>query len=319
MTSVLDREISALFDLCIKINELKQSRNLGLSGKKVNPTIVSLNKYMKVFERTDAEEHRPYINTVYNKFRKEILKNESDKWIKNNQVYIQYGDNLSNTADFEKVKAIRVYISIFYFDAIKIKDEVETELEGLPANTHSSRNELLYPEFFTLHLYRIFRQCCDNKQERETLAKHVKSIESDLGISHDEQPDQTPSGTLGGGDGFGNILGALTKTLGNMKLPDMAMPSQGQQGSQSAGSGVPDNINTDDIGKMVNQVLSNPKVGQTINTIVSDFQNCNSMEQMLAKLMSKMNDPSLTEAISSTFAATASAATQPSLNDRKED
>jgi hypothetical protein len=295
MASILDKEISALIDLCIKINEIKQARNIGLS-KKVNPAIVSLNKYSKVFQRTEADEHKPFIHTVYNKFKKEILKNETDKWLRTNQVYIQYGDNITNAGDFEKVKSIRIYLSIFYLDAIKIKDEVEDELQGLPPNARNSRNELLYPDYFMLRVYRIFRESIDIKKDRDTLARHVKSIESDLGIEHDEQPDQTASGTFGNGDGLSNILNVLTKSMGNIKLPETSKSEKVED------------IKSEDIGKMVNQVLSNPKIGNTINNIVSDFQNCSSMDQMLGKLMSKLNDPSLTEAITSTFTGTAEGA-----------
>jgi hypothetical protein len=313
MANNLEKTFSSLLELCGNIDDVKQQRNLpGIGNRKVSPITVSLNKYRKVFEKTDALEHAPFVESIYRKFKKEILKGENEpKWLRNNSVVIQYGENLTNSNDYDKIKTIRVHLSIYFNDALRIRDEVEKELEGLPDDARSSRNELLFPDYFMLHWYRLCRNVVNDKDERRKLSEIVKSLESVLGVSHDEVPDQSAKPV----DPFGSIMSNLAKNFGGMKFAQDAFAgmTSGMGGSNGVNGDQTPSVNTEDIGKIVNNILQNPNISKTINSMVSDLNSCSSLDQMIGKLASKLNDPVLTDVITSSIAHTTNSASSASI------
>jgi hypothetical protein len=258
MTDLLDKSMNKLFKVVEDIQQAKDSASLSIKGiaRKINPIVKYFNNYKRVYNKTDASEHVSDIQAMFKRNRIAILRGDDDTWLKDRSVNLQYGDGLKETQD------VKIMLSSFYNSALQVKKLIEEQLEGLPQEAYEDKVELLYPDVFKLHLYRIISEAVSDEKDKATLKAIVKIIEKDLGIESESTPDTTPNFSLG------NLISEATKLA----------KSQGVVG---------DNIklpNENELTNMIGKLFNSPQLKETFGSILGDLQNVKSPDQLFGKI-----------------------------------
>jgi len=152
---VFDSEIKKFFDICVKI--LESHSKAFLTTTTDSHVLRNLQRYRTVYNMTSVETHIPYFQKLFRNYRDEILNVlREDKWLQEENVVIQFGEELEDE-DLRKRSAKRkIEISTIYKYAVQLRTTVEESLKGLPDSAHQNSQELIYPEIFLFHLSRIF-------------------------------------------------------------------------------------------------------------------------------------------------------------------
>lgn len=284
--AIFDKEINALFTNSKTIIKAKDATKLKISGPQVNPVMKCLNKYIKAYELSEPDDHKEYFLNIYKKYRVPILKGyKNDSWLRKNSIIVQFGEGLENVN-----KEIRIMLSSIYNTACQLRKDAETNLDGLPDEAYENCQELIYPDIFMLHLYRLFRESLPHDNEdRPKLNTLVVEIEKELGI---ESESQVQANASSGFSGIVNLVSSILPKLGIPELDMSKMPSEGE------------------ISSIFNNLLNNPQTQNTISSVLTNLSDCQDLSQMATKLLSGLNDPKLTEVITNTVETTVAGAIQ---------
>lgn len=268
---VFDKEIRALFEHLQNIIQTSDLNKLKVTGKSINPFMKYLKKYMTVYNRMKPVEHKDYFLNVFKENQGAILKQGNDAWLKENNISITFGSG-TQAAN----KEIRIALSSIYNIAVRLRNETEERLSGLPDSARENAHELNFCDIYLLHLYRLFRESADYEIDKTALTKIIKELENELGVESDAEVASS-TGTSALNDIINGLAGKMGVNIPSGSLPDMSSLLTGAQG-----------------------LLNNPKTKDAINSIVSGLQNSKNMEDVI-KTVSSSVDPSLFAEISQTF------------------
>ncbi len=257
-----EKNLGGFLTLSKTIIQSHERRNLKLSSKR-NPILSRLEKYIKTYDRTEVEEHIWCFDKIYSSNRPAILRGPArDNWLKNGNLVIQYGEEVDRVTD------IKIHVSSIYNTACKLRDDIEESLQGLPDVDESQ--ELLYPSLYLLHLYKIFFETA-GENDGEKLDEYISILEKEAGIKSKGRSSSTA-------DPMGSILGAATDFMGQLgiKLPEgQKMPSQ------------------EELGKALGTMMNNPQTKSMMGNVMKEMQECNSLGDVVNKLMSGLGGGSL--------------------------
>lgn len=294
-------ELQKFFKHCLHIISTKDAIKMALETNGKNPVLEHLNKYIKAAEKSKVEFMRDEFWTFYLKYAKAILKgHHRHTWLSGPKMDISLSYGLStNTAKHDKIK---IHLSILYRQAVQIQEETEEQLDGLPETDETQqKQELIYPEIFMLHFYRLFREAAKsylpdakgNKAEIKTagqsfslaeIKKHhaqlsalVLAIEKELGVKPNADAEENFSSV-----GLVGMAASLAKQIGIPIPQDAEMPND----SQAVG--------------VMKELFNQPEAKQ----LLTDVQECKDPQQLLQKMASRLNDPKLAQAIQTTLGPT---------------
>ena len=247
--SNFDKNVIELFDLCEDILKLHDKRKL---FNKKNPFATRLERYVKIYKKTEPDEHVGYFEKIYKNNKRFILLGpQRDSWLSDNGIIITYGEEANIKTE------IKVHLSAIYGTSCKMRDEIREELEGLPNS--SDTTETSFPSKFLLIIYRIFKEITDSEVEINKLSTHISNMESEFGI-RSSKADDPLSGIF---DMTSNMMEQLT---GN-KIPTDQMPGK------------------NDIGKMFNSMVNDPKTKSMIGNVMNQLKNTENIGEMATKLV----------------------------------
>lgn len=148
-----DREIRAL---------IEQARETIQAKDQNHPDLMSLNRYLKIYNTMHPHEHYSYFENLFRQHRTAILESPTN-WLRSGDIAIQFGE------DILKVRShgIRIPLSNIYAMACQLRKTAE---------------DLIRPDIILLHLLRIFYHLIDDIADRDRLAAIITQIEIDLGI-----------------------------------------------------------------------------------------------------------------------------------------
>ena len=110
------------------------------------------------------------------------------------------------------------------------------------------------------------------------MASTVVEIEQELGI----ESDSPVASQMGGLSGIMSTMSGLMSKMGVPIPKDMKIPSEKE------------------ISGLLSGIINDPQTQSTIGNIMSDLSNCKDPQQMVSKLLTKMNNPALTDAVTLT-------------------
>jgi hypothetical protein len=283
---IFDEEFKELTECAKNIIMKSESKKVMKSG--INPVLKKLNNYKKAYAETDPIDHRDYFNTIYTKNRSRILKGpQNDMWLRGSGggVFIQFGEGVLDSADIDP--EIRLMLTLIYRNACTLRDEL---LDKVIDFDGASYPEYKYPDFFMLHLYRIFNQCLDKPEDRIKLISHINTLETnlDLELTSCKNGDQLASNESPTDSIMGMVNGILS---GNENMP-----------------GMPSGMN---LSKIISSVLGNPQTKNFINTTFNNLKDEKDLSGVFSKLGACLSDPSITEAFAGTLQGTAEASSSP--------
>ena len=250
-----DRSLGDLFMSCKKIVKTNEKHNLNLSSRK-NPILGGLERYIKVYDRTDPEEHVLPFSNIYNNNTRQILRGpHRDGWIRDGSIIIKWS---------EKTK---IHLSIIYNTSSKLRENIKENLKGLP-NADQSK-ELIYPDEILLHLYRIFYELSDSEEDQSKLTEHIRELEDITGIKKSKHNKKSKND-----DALGGLIETATGMMEQfgIKLPEgQKLPS------------------SDDVSKQLKGAMSNPQVSSMFGNMMKEMQGCNNIGDVVGKALGHLN------------------------------
>lgn len=249
--SKFDTKVMDLFNLCRDILNAYEKRNLKLNNRS-NPFLSKLEKYSRVYARTDPIEHIPYFETIFQSNKRFILIGpQRDNWLLENNCLLHYG------ADCNINSGVVLHLSSIYLTAVKLKDELTEENSGLPLNP---MNETKYPKQFIYILYCIFNElpCVADKSEIQIkLTEHIRTLEEQLG-------KKSTNSDLG--DIFSQLSGMVEQFSGQ-KIDKSSMPQPDQLQSMMSG------------------FMDNPQTKNVVGNLMQSLQGANGIQDIAGKLL----------------------------------
>ncbi len=257
-----DESLIGLFTLLKTVIKTNEKHKLNLSSRK-NPIMSRLEKYIKIYDRTEPEEHLWYFQKLFNQNRPAILRGpERDNWIKNGNIILHFGEEIKIP-----IRDAKVHLSIIYNTSIKLRDEMEEALDGLPDVEQS--HELMYPTILLLHLYRIFKEICESDEDKSKMSGYIKDLENEAGIKKSKRSNNNNDDD----NGLSGLMGMATGLMEQMgmKLPEgQKLPSGNELTSAISG------------------VMQNPQAKSFLGDMMKDMQECNNFGDVVGKLLNKL-------------------------------
>lgn len=248
--SGFDKNVMELFDLCkdvLKSNEKRKLKGLDRG----TPFLNRLDKYIKIYSKTEPSEHVGYFEKIFNDNKRMIMLGpQRDAWISDKDIIISYGE------DYGLKTEMKFHISAIYFTSCRMRDEIKEENEGLPDTTDSV--ELGYPSRFLLFLYRIFREITPSDNEKTKLTVHVETLESSAGV---RSSSSNPNDMLSG------VFDMFEKASGT-KIPRDKLPGKGT-----------------DITKMFGELLNDEKTKSMIGGVMSSLKDSKNAGDIVTKMI----------------------------------
>lgn len=258
---VFDIEIKKFFDVCTKILESHSKAFLSLTPNSDSHVLRNLQRYRTVYNMTDVSTHIPYFQKMFRNYRDDLLNVlREDKWLQDENVVIQFGEELEDE-DLRKRSAKRkIEISTIYKNALQLRKTVEESLKGLPDSAHDSSQELIYPEIFLLHLLRILSSIYPQNKE---LQRNIQVLEKDLGVANARKTGH-PLESIAE-----NAKQLLSGVLpGNLKIPS-----------------------NEEINQKLETAFKDPLVSETLGTTVSSLMNAKNLGEGLGLAMKSLENP----------------------------
>lgn len=250
--SGFDKYVMELFDISKKILKTSDKRSLSFTDRK-NPYLSRLEKYIKTYSKTDPNEHVIYFEKIYTNNKRFILLGpQRDSWLTDGNLIISFGEDCGLKTD------MKLHLSGIYSTAIKIRDEIRDELEGLPNS--SDTVETGYPSTYILCLYQIFREIVESDNEKAKLTNHIESLETDAGIRSANANNDPLSGLF-------DMAANMAEQVSGTKISKDKMPGK------------------NDFGKMISSVMDNPKTKSMLGNMMQEFQNTNNIGDIVTKLV----------------------------------
>lgn len=260
--------------------------------------IYTLERYSSVYENTKPEDHYRYFESLYNSKRRDILRTlEDDKWIRNGNIRIQFGDGIKATPEIEeKRKNIRIMLSSIFRIACDIKERTTKSLDGVDESLAQGvgGKDLIRPNIILLHLMRIFYHI-NETEDKKIIGDVVTKLENELGVTK-KTVGAEPVGPISSA-GLGGIFAAATSMMQKLGI------------NPPAGAKMPTDS---DLTEAVNSVFSNEDTQKTITQMISSLNGATDFNSIVQKMMQTASDPKTMETIRTSVEQSAQSAIESS-------
>lgn len=281
--SLFDKHVMNLFDISKNILKAHVKRNLSLSNRK-NPYLMRLEKYEKTYSKTDPKEHVVYFEKMYSNNKRFILLGpQRDNWLIDGNIIVSFGEECNLKTD------INLHVSGIYSTAVKMRDEIQEEMEGLPGLKDSA--EIGYPMEFIVCLYKIFREVASSDTEKTKLSGHISERETEVNNSSNNDPLAS----------LFDMASNMAEQVSGNKIPKDKMPGK------------------NDIGKMISSVMENPKTKSMLGNMMQEFQNTNNIGEIVTKLVGGLSGANPTPTESSAIESAPPSQSTDNVNDEFDD
>jgi hypothetical protein len=226
-------------------------------------------RYVAVYGGTKIEKHMKYFRNFFLEYKPLFLSIlTDDTWLCTSSYVIQYGTDIDDPALAERAKKRKINLSYLYNSACEIRDKVEESFKGLPQTDVG--DEMFYPDFFLLHLYRCFLYSVKEQSEITALQKIVSTLESELG----EIPDPASGPT----NGLAGMMKTMLNQL-NFMPKNVALPSENEL-NQTFSSILGDDQVSKQLSNKFTTILQSTNLAEGINKTFSLFQDKEFLESM---------------------------------------
>ena len=223
-----------------------------------NPIYKYFRKFRRVYASLTTDEKKEMITKMYDKFKDEILSGKDD-WILSGHPSIGYD-------------TIKICVGMFYGYACEIRDTTKKELEGLPDSAYQTRNELIYPDIIKLHLYRIIHIYEKDEKNKLIISKFIDEIEDEVGLESRPGTDKNPMDNMM--SMFSNMMSGAKGPGGEAKMPDLG-----------------------NLSGLLGSFMNNPAIKEQFGSIIDNFKDIKSFEEILPKMSAVLNDPKVGELV----------------------
>jgi hypothetical protein len=261
-----------------------------------NPIVVKMKKFQKVVDLMEPDEKVDlFRDALFNKSNKaDVLRHPSDdNFLAKSKITVGIGKSGDRI----------LMLSSIYAKTLKLKDDAEKMLEGLPESAKDKAmedaEELNFPDIITLYVYRILKLGAETEEDKKKLEKIVSDIESELGIKPTDAP------TANNGLNVNTALAAAGINPGNMgNMGNMAGGLNGLmsglgpmiQNLQKQFSGA-DGKQPDFGAVMQGLVNSSPGIKNVVDSAFPNFGECKSPQDALGLVADKLGNPELKDMV----------------------
>lgn len=298
-----DKEVRTLIKQLEETVQAKKTTDLELGNMPIELTC--LRRYLKIYNSTEPNEHYCYFETLYNSKRSAILKTlESDKWLTNGDIVIQYGSGIKMDPEMrEKLRIVQIRLSQIYNMACDLRDAAEKSLVDIDPSLAPASKDLNRPNNLMLRLMRIFYYLNDSADKKD-LEVIVSKLEDEMMVPADKrttvQKDVVPVRA--------NPIEAMMKAVNDGGLASMIssglqMFAQANGGQLPEGSKMP---SKDEIQGMIGGVMNSFTQGGGLQGVMEKFKdpNANPVEVMQGAMQGMM-DPNTVNIVRNSLTDTA--------------
>lgn len=261
-----------------------------VSVASVEGAVRQIRDYKKRFEATPERIHHRYFADVFRKYKLEIQGGyESDSWLMNNEIEIVFG---SEHAGGSKKGVIP--LSAIYRASKQAKASAKSEAEP----------QVIYPEIFMLHLYRIFADVCrqDYSEEYKQLNENVEWLEKVIAILEEDLSGNNASKDVAKSNGIAsNDPKEMIESMLNDPSMDavIKMVTGGLMNSGMFPKEAADEFSKIDMKEQMRAMLTNQGMMNVFGMMNSQLANAQSPEEAMKTGMSFMSNPNVLKDIMS--------------------
>lgn len=295
---VFNTEIKKFFDVSTKILESHSKSFLGSSGTN---SLRNLQRYQTIYNMTDVQTHIPYFQKLFRNYREDILNVlRDDKWLQDENVVIQFGDELEDSELKKRSAKRKIEISSIYKNALQLRESVEESIKGLPDVAQESCQELIYPEIFLLHLFRIFSAIYPQNKE---LQRNIQVLEKDLGGSLTKKP----------GNPLENLAENAKQLLSGVLPGNFKIPSN-EEINQKFETAMKDPLVSETLGSTVNSLMNAKNLSEGIGLAMKSLENPKFMDGLMKAVQTIIPQETLDTIVKSTESLKDSGEVKDALN-----
>lgn len=304
--SSFDREFRMLIKQATEIIETRYSALIEMG--QIRPEQVYLNRYLAIYNKMmTPEDHFQYVETVYNRYRVDILNTlHDDNWLRGGNVVIQFGQGVKELP--ERCKQIRIMLTSIYQMACELQVRAEQRLEGLDERYCQGvgAKDLIRPKILLLHLFRMFYFLNDGL-DKPQLGTIVTFYEDELNITKKTVGSEpwnvnlnatNAANALGNGSGLSGIFTMATTMMEKLGYK----PPEGIKPPSEA-----------EITNIMTGVFSHETTQNAIQGMFSQLQGCNDFNSMVQTVVKSVADPTTMEAIQGAVIQTATLANESAI------
>lgn len=261
----------------------------------VEGAVRQIRDYKKRFEATPEKIHHRYFVDIFRQYKDDIRGGyESDSWLVNNEVEVVFGSEHSGSS-----KKGVIPLSAIYRAAKQAKQNAKTE----------SAPEIIYPEIFMLHMYRIFADLCrqDYSEELKQLNENVEWLEKVIAILEDDLSGNTASAGVAKTNGIAsNDPREMIESMFNDPALDsvMKMVIDGMAGSGMFPKEATEEFKKIDMKEQMRAMLTNQGMLNVFGMMNSQLANAQTPEEAMKTGMSFMTNPNVLKDIMTAGGAT---------------
>lgn len=257
---VFDTEIKKFFDVCVKILESHQKSFLTSD----NHILRNLQRYRIIYNMTEVTTHIPYFQKLFRAYRDELLEVlKDDHWLQNDNVVIQFGEELEDEDLRRRSEKRKIEISGIYRSAIQLRKTIEESLKGLPDTAQEQSQELIYPEVFLLHLFRVLFSIYPQNKD---IQRNIQTLEKDLGVT-------SSTSTKKSNPLLENLAENAKQIFGNVLPNNLKLPSN------------------EEMSQKLEQAFKDPVVSETLGSTVSSLMNAKNLGEGIGAAMKSLENP----------------------------
>ena len=312
MTDLFDREIRALFDQSIEILNTRYSVSGALGkGKK---ELMCLNRYKSIYHAMNPSDFHDDFKRLYKKKKTQILKSlDSDGWIKNGEISIQFCEGVKDLGD--KCADMKIMLSNIYQCALDLQDNAQKTLEELSPElvstiSNTNNKDLIRPSIILLHLMRIFYAIGD-EEDKLQLSSIIETLETDLSVknrtikplqlvSESKSSNINTSGVAAGLSGLFNMVTDVLKQVG------VAIPEEVQAPSEEQFS------------EIIHSFANNQGIKTVFQGIAQTMNNGGDINTMAQSAFQNLLKPEMLQSMQSSILQTAEIAKENSLAEKNK-
>lgn len=228
---------------------------------------VALNGYRMIYNKTrDLPGHVNRMREVYTKCRSLFLRDVNlDDFME------WFGEKTSFIIAPKEGSRNKLYLTSIFRNCTRIASHIAEEAKRSPTKADDlfSNPAAVYPEYFTLYLFRMFHHCAEPSDRETLISPRIKELEKILNLAQDEAPIIS--------DGLSELMSMAGELASDMGI-DVPKNAKGFNGTQ------------------LKQVMSEwSKNGDMKNTVKSffdgvDLKNTKDLPGAISKVLDKMQE-----------------------------
>jgi hypothetical protein len=213
---------------------------------------------------TEVTTHIPYFQKLFRTYRDELLEVlKDDHWLQNENVVIQFGEELEDEDLRRRSEKRKIEISSIYKSSIQLRKTIEESLKGLPDSAQEQTQELIYPEVFLLHLFRVLYSIYPQNKD---IQRNIQTLEKDLGVV--SSPSTKKTNPL-----LENLAENAKQIFGNVLPNNLKLPSN------------------EEMSQKLEQAFKDPVVSETLGSTVSSLMNAKNLGEGIGAAMKSLENP----------------------------